>query len=101
MTPRKNKLYAPKMFELVEVVWDDATMDFDYDGPAEASPGGLCKLHSVGYFVSRDATKYVIASTRESNNDSVRLLLNIPRKMMVGIKSLEPPKEADGEHIPG
>ena len=95
MTPRKERLYVPKNLELVEVVWDDATMDFDYDGPADSTPSGLARLRSVGYFVSRDTATYVIASTRELDEPNIRMVLSIPRKLILSVTSLE--KEAAPE----
>ena len=88
MTPRP-KLYAPKSMELVEVVWDDATMDFDYDGPASGWEGGIVRLRSVGYFVSSDRQAYILASTREKDETNIRMVLSIPRKLILSVVSLE------------
>lgn len=97
MRAKKPKLYEPRRMELVEVVWDDDTMDFDYDGPAADDVGGLARLRSVGYFVSRDAATYILASTRELDEENIRMVLSIPRKLILSVTSLEPHKEAAPE----
>ena len=90
---RKPPLYRPRLLELVSVQWSDARFDNDYDGPAEGHGGSLATLENVGFFCAMNRERITLASCRDLGDSSVRQLVNMPRKMVIGVRSLEP-KEA-------
>ena len=95
---RRPALYRPRLLELVEVRWSDARFDNDYDGPPEGHGGSLAILSNVGFFCAMNRERLTLASCKDAGDGTVRQLVNIPRKMVQDIRSLEP-KEAAPETL--
>lgn len=87
-------LKRPQPLERVEVVWVDAQADAEFDGdPASYAPS-LPVLEDIGYFVRMTRDTLTLASCREQRTGTVRFMLNIPRKLVREIRSLDRKPEA-------
>lgn len=85
------KLYRPAKLERIEVVWEDAQADSEYDGTGEGFDATLPTLEDIGYFVALTRDVLVLAGCREPSTGTVRFLLKIPRKLIREVRSLERP----------
>ena len=95
---RRPPLYRPRLLERVEVRWFDARVDLDYDGPPAGQSGTLASLLNCGYYIGMNRERIQLASCRDATDGTVRHIINIPRKLVVEVVSLEP-KEAAPETL--
>lgn len=85
------KLYKPAKLERVEVLWVDAQHDAEFDGDPAAYDGALSTVEDIGYFVAMTRETLTLASCREPKTGTVRFMLNVPRKLVREIRSLDRP----------
>ena len=86
MSPR---LARPKHLARVEVVWEDAQADSEYDGDGHGFDTSLPLLEDIGYFVALKRDVLVLAACREPASGTVRFMLKIPRRLVKEIRLLE------------
>lgn len=82
----RAKLYRPKALESVEVVWDDAHYDGDFDGKPETFDSRLARLHNIGYFAKLTRDSVVLVSCLQPSNGTTRWFVTIPRKLVIEIR---------------
>lgn len=80
------KLYRPQSMEAVEVVWDDAQYDGEYDGQPGSYDPRLARLTNLGYFVKMTRDSVVLCSCVQVSNGTTRWFVTIPRKLVVEIR---------------
>lgn len=88
------KIVRPQKLERVEVVWVDAQADAEFDGDPDSYSATLAELEDIGYFVRLTRDTLTLASCREPKTGTVRFMLNIPRKLVREVRSLDRKQEA-------
>ena len=91
------KLYRPRPMEAVEVVWDDAQYEGDFDGKPEGFDASLARLTNIGYFAKMTRDSIVLVSCVQPSNGTTRWFVTIPRKLVVEVRPfLGRPSETKG-----
>lgn len=71
----------------VLVIWEDAQLDADYDGPASGAPDTIV-LMACGFLVKKTSKSIKIAMDCDPNTENVRFIFSIPAKMVREIRPL-------------
>ena len=80
----RKKRSAPKVGTRIEVTWEDAQYDNEYDGSAEGFSAQKALLTELGYFIRQTKDLFIIASCHEPETDTYRRFVVILRKNLVG-----------------
>ena len=90
----RRALYHPKPLERVEVEWTDSFYDSSTDAaPADYSTR-VAHLITLGYFVKSGKDGFVVAMCKDTNGDSMRHFVTIPR---VNVRAIHPCERRDSE----
>ncbi len=93
-------MYRPQKHERVEVAWQDAMYDSDFDGEADHYEAALASLINIGFFVKMRRDVLVLASCFEPSSKTLRQFVTIPRKLVKDIRpvaTVEPATPAPEE----
>lgn len=67
---------------LVAVIWDDANVDMDYDGPADEAHGELVRNHTAGWLLKVTTKNIIVVTDATPTDDSVRWVYTIPKNLV-------------------
>lgn len=79
--PRRS---APPVGTRLEVTWEDAQYDNEYDGAPEGFSAAKALLTELGYFIRQTKDLFVIASCFEPATGTYRRFVVILRKNLKG-----------------
>ena len=69
----------------VEIIWRDAALDVEHDGPVGTGGGLREHMGIIGYLVNKDRENLMVASDFDYDDSSARTIHTIPRVHFVSI----------------
>ena len=85
---------------LVVIEWEDAKTDGEYDGPIETAPSEPILCRDCGWLVKITKKTYVLSQSTSLEDDTVRCLTVIPRKLVVRKTEMVPKELENGQNEP-
>lgn len=83
----------------VIIIWEDASVDPDFDGTPENLPSCLVENHTIGFLLRKNKKEVVLVRDINPADNTIRWPYGIPRKGIKAIVPLEPNYLNDGSQV--